>query len=173
MNKFQLAQRSAVINMHQSALRVELARHEAVKQTLALFPPKLRPFVNLTVSDYGHSVQFSLSLRDLDSFKDKKLTKLLEKFADEGWQSRSVDYTHSDTPNRDFSFTRTVPWTPKPSKHTRWIETHCGEYHIPTSFDISINLFTYVKSDSPMCRVVVTDVVEKVVREEVKQIVCA
>lgn len=173
MNKFQIAQRSAVINMHQSALRVELARHPEVAATLKMFPPKLRPFVNLTVSDYGHSVQFSLSLRDLDSFKDKGLGKILERFADGDWQSRSTDWTHSDTPNRDFQFTRTVPWTPKPSKHTRWIAAHLGEHHIPSSFDISINLFTYVKSDSPMCRVVVTDVVEKVVREEVKQIVCA
>lgn len=173
MNKFQIAQRNAIIRMHESAIRAELARHPEVKATLALFPPKLRPEVRLSVSDYSDGVQFTLSLRDLDSFKDKTLTKLLAKFAGDEWQTRSTDFTHSDTPNRDFSFTRKVAWTPKPSKHTRWIETHCGPYHIPTSFDINISLYTYVKSDSPMCRVVVTDVVEKIVREEVKQIVCA
>ena len=38
---------------------------------------------------------------------------------------------------------------------------------------IDVRFFTYVKSDSPSCRVVVKEVVEEVVRSEIKEIVCA
>jgi len=79
MNKFQFAQRNAVITAHQSAIRIELARHPAVKQILALFPPKLRNNVRLTLNEYSSGVQFTLTLNELDSFKDKMLTKLLAK----------------------------------------------------------------------------------------------
>jgi hypothetical protein len=34
-------------------------------------------------------------------------------------------------------------------------------------------LFTYVKSDSPTCRIVVEGYEEEVVRKEIKKIVCA
>lgn len=173
MNKFQIAQRNASINAHRTAIRTELARHEEVRKTLALFPPKLRSEVVLQVSEYNNSVSFTLVMRDLESFKDKQLTKLLAKFAGDEWLTRSNDYTHSDTPNRDFSFTRKLAWTPKPSKHTRWLAAYVGDYFIPSSFDISVNLFTYVKSDSPLCRIVVAGVEEEVVRKEIKQIVCA
>ena len=173
MNKFQIAQRSAIINAHLAAIRTELARHPEVAATLKLFPPKLRPEVLLKVNDYNNSVSFTLTLRDLESFKDKQLTKLLAKFAGDEWLTRSSDYTYSDTPNRDFAFTRKLAWTPKPSKHTRWLAAYVGDYYVPTSFDISVNLFTYVKSDSPLCRIVVAGVEEEVVRKEIKQIVCA
>jgi len=36
-----------------------------------------------------------------------------------------------------------------------------------------VTVFAYVKSDSPLCRVVVTGVTERMVREETKEIVCA
>ena len=173
MNKFQFAHRNATIKAHEAAIRAELARHPAVKQTLSLFPPKLRDQVRLHVSDYSNTMQFTLTMSDIDSFKDKALIKLLTKFADDEWQTHSRDWTHGDTPNRDFAFTRKVTWTPKPSRHTRWIATNCGEYYVPISFDIDVRLFTYVKSDSPLCRMVVTEVKEEIVRKEIKQIVCA
>lgn len=173
MNKFQIAQRNAIINAHRTAIRAELARHPEVAATLKLFPPKLRSEVVLQVSEYNNSVTFTLVMRDLESFKDKGLVKLLSRFAGDEWQTRSNDYTYDDKPNRDFSFVRKLAWTPKPSKHTRWLAAYVGDYFIPSSFDLSVNLFTYVKSDSPLCRIVVTEVKERVVREEVKQIVCA
>ena len=173
MNKFQLAHRNATIKAHEAAIRTELARHEEVKKTLALFPPKLRDQVRLHVSDYSNTMQFTLTLDNLDTFKDKTLVKILSRFAEGDWESRSTDYTHSDTPSRDFAFNRSVAWTPKPSRHTRWIATHCGEYYIPISFDIQVGIYAYVKSDSPLCRMVVTEVKEEVVRKEIKQIVCA
>lgn len=173
MNKFQIAHRNATIKMHQSALRVELARHPEVAATLKMFPPKLRSEVRLNISEYNNTVQFAVVLIDLDSFKDKALTKLIAKFAGDEWGSQTNDYTYDDKPNRDYHFTRRVAWTPKPSKHTRWLEANGSEYPLPTTFEIVINIFAYVKSDSPLCRVVVTGFKEEVTRKEIKQIVCA
>lgn len=173
MNKFQLAHRNATIKAHEAAIRTELARHPAVKATLALFPPKLREAVRLHVSDFSNTVWMSVNMDDLDSFKDKALTKLLAKFADADWKGSSRDWTHSDTPNRDFNFSRDVAWKPKASRHTRWLDTYCGYYYIPNSFEIHVSVNAYVKSDSPLCRMVVTGVEEEVVRKEIKQIVCA
>lgn len=173
MNKIQVAQRNATIAAHQSAIRVELARHPVVRNILMCFPPALRKDVGLRISDYSDSVNFTLTMRDLESFKDKKLTKLLACFAGDEWQTQTSDYTYSDAPNRDFSFNREIPWTPKPSKHTRWIEKNCGAYHIPNTFRVYITLYTYVKSDSPTCRIVVEGYEEEVVRKEIKKIVCA
>lgn len=172
MNRFQIAHRNATIAAHRSAIRVELARHPAVKKILAMFPPVLRNEVRMQVGEFHDGVSFSLRLSDLNSFKDRKLTNLLAKFAGDEWASQTNDYTF-DTPNRDFHFNREIPWTPKPSKHTRWIEANCGAYHIPTSFRVSVSLFTYVKSDSPTCRIVVEGYEEEVVRKEIKKIVCA
>lgn len=38
---------------------------------------------------------------------------------------------------------------------------------------VQVKVFAYVKSDSPLCRVVVTGMKEEVVRTAIKQIVCA
>jgi hypothetical protein len=91
----------------------------------------------------------NISIRDLDSFKSPKLTKVLEKFMGDEWKSRVNDYPN-ETPNKDFHFGKQV-----------------GE------FAIDVSIYAYVKSDSPLCRVVVTGVTERVVREEIKEIVCS
>ena len=173
MNKFQIAQRNATAALHKQAIRIELARHPVVRNILMMFPPALRENVNLGVSDYSDAVHLTLTIRDLDSFKDKTLTKVLAKFAiDDAWQARTTDYTHSDTPNRDFNFTRTVAWTPKTSKHTKWLDDTCGEHRIPNEFTVYLTLYTYVKSDSPTCRIVVKGIQEEIVRKEITEIVC-
>ena len=41
------------------------------------------------------------------------------------------------------------------------------------NFELNVTVYSYVKSDSPLCRVVVTGTTERIVREETKQIVCA
>ena len=43
----------------------------------------------------------------------------------------------------------------------------------PLTFELSVYVFAYVKADSAACRIVVTGVEEKVVRTEIKEIVCA
>ena len=95
------------------------------------------------------------TLRNLDSFKVPKLTCLLERFRGSEWTARVNEYTN-DSPNKDVHFEQRIPET--------------GQYH---EFTLNVSIYAYVKSDSPLCRIVVTGVTERVVREEVKQIVCA
>lgn len=136
------------------AARVALLKHPAVKAAFESFPRRQRKDVNMALSTYGDCVYMNLSLRELDSFKVSKLTFLLERFMGSEWTARVNEYTDG-TPNKDFHFERRVP-APNDSH-----------------FVIHVSIYAYVKSDSPLCRIVVTGVTERVVREETKQIVCA
>jgi hypothetical protein len=109
----------------------------------------MRKDVNVSLSSYGDSVFMNLTIRDLASFKSPKLTKVLEEFMGDEWTARVNDYPN-ETPNKDFHFGKQV-----------------GE------FAIDVSIYAYVKSDSPLCRIVVTGVTERVVREEIKEIVCS
>lgn len=135
--------------------RVEMLKHPTVKAAFEAFPPALRKDLNLSLSTYGDSVYINTTLRNLDSFKVPKLTCLLERFMGSEWTARVNEYTN-DSPNKDFHFEQRIPET--------------GQYH---EFTLNVSIYAYVKSDSPLCRIVVTGVTERVVREEVKQIVCA
>jgi len=132
----------------QIAMATVLKTHAAeIKQVWEMIPPKLRSGIYIS-SDYsGNTVRLSLPMRDLDGFKDKRLIKLLEKFAD--WDAETKDYTF-DAPNRDFYFDRSYPY----------------------GFNIRVAIYAYVKSDSPTCRIVVKGVTTKVVEEEIREIVC-
>lgn len=124
------------------------ARASDLKQYFEMLPPSLRKYAYVQADHYDSTLRISLSLRDLDSFKDKRLTRLLEKFAD--WQSSTQDWTF-EQPNRDFMFTH---------------QTTFG-------IRIKVSIYAYVKSDSPLCRVVVKGVTTRVVEEEIREIVCA
>jgi hypothetical protein len=128
--------------------KASLIKHPAVKAAFESFPLNMRRSVGMSVASYSSTVYISTTVRGLDSFKDAKLTRLLEKFLD--WETQVNDYTGSDTPNKDFAFTKKLE-----------------------GMEIRVCIYAYVKSDSPLCRIVVTGVTERVVREEVKQIVCA
>ena len=77
-----------------------------IKEVYEMFPLSLRRMVHVHADIWGDCLRFSISLGDLDSFKDKKLTRLLERFAD--WDATTNDYTHG-APNRDFYFTYRHP----------------------------------------------------------------
>jgi hypothetical protein len=143
------ASRIARTEAKRLAARVALLKDPAVKAAFEAFPPVMRKDVNVSLSSYGDTVFMNLSIRDLDSFKSPKLTKVLEKFMGDEWKLRVNDYPN-ETPNKDFHFGKQV-----------------GE------FAIDVSIYAYVKSDSPLCRVVVTGVTERVVREEVREIVCS
>lgn len=118
-----------------------------IKQIWEMVPPKLRSHVYISAQSFDYMVRLSLPMRDLDGFKDKRLTKLLEKFAD--WTAETRDYTY-DTPNRDYHFERKYPH----------------------GLNVKFSVYAYVKSDSPTCRIVVKGVTTKVVEEEIREIVC-
>ena len=132
------------------AARVALLKHPAVKAAFEAFPPVMRKDINVSLSAYGDSVFMNTTLRGLDSFKSPKLTKVLEKFMGDEWTARVNEYTNDLSPNKDFHF-----------------EQRVGK------FTIAVSLYAYVKSDSPLCRVVVTGMTERMVREEIREIVCA
>ena len=147
--------------LHQArkSLRVDAAKYKVldaklkslapeIKAVYEMFPPAHRKNVQVSADVWGTMLRISLSLHDLDSFKDRKLTRLLEKFAD--WEASTSDCTHG-TPNRDFYFT----------------------FHHPRGLTFKIAIYAYVKSDSPLCRVVVTGTRSRVVEEEIREIVCA
>lgn len=146
------ARESAIKAAKSIALKPLLLRHPEVKAAFNLIPAKVRKDAMLALSTYGNVVFISVTMYDLDSFKDKQLTKVLEKFID--WDTTTNEYT-SGLPNKDFRF-----------------DKKCKDDKVG-DFEISVAVYAYVKSDSPLCRIVVTGVTEEVVRKEVKQIVCA
>ena len=150
------------------AARVVLLKHPAVKAAFESFPRRQRKDVNMSLSTYGDCVYMNISLRELDSFKDKQLTHILEPFMGSEWTARVNEYTDG-TPNKDFHFERREAAS---SPAWSWTDSEADPHHVDT-FVIHVSIYAYVKSDSPLCRIVVTGVTERVVREEVKQIVCA
>lgn len=124
------------------------ARAADLKPFFEMLPPSLRKGVYVSADACDATLRMGVSLRELDSFKDKRLTRLLEKFAD--WESSTQDYTYTQ-PNRDFMFTHQTPF----------------------GIRIRVAIYAYVKSDSPLCRVVVKGVTTRVVEEEIREIVCA
>jgi hypothetical protein len=145
----------------------------------------------LDVDQHAETVRIGVSLRDLDSFKDPRLMKVLEAFVGDGsgaadgaeWESSTADYAYA-MPNRDYSFTRRLSLA-DPTRLPPGLRKALSRAHdtlsaltpwdasTPKELKIIVNVYAYVKSDSPLCRVVVTGVTERVVREEKKEIVCA
>jgi len=146
------AARSARIEAKRMALKANLLKHPAVKEAFEMIPLKLRKDATVALSGFTNTVMINLYMYDLDSFKDKKLTNILERFLD--WETTTIDYTYS-LPNKDVRFDRSYE------------DAKVGK------FIISVQVMAYVKSDSPLCRIVTTGFTEEVVRKEIKQIVCA
>ena len=134
----------------QEAFNAKLRAHAPdLKQYFEMFPPSVRKNVSVSAEAFDETVRFGVSLHQLDSLKDKRLMRVLEKFAD--WEGASQDYTYGNQPNRDFYFTHQTPF----------------------GIRIKVAVYAYVKTDSPLCRVVVKGVTTKVVEEEIREIVCA
>jgi hypothetical protein len=146
------ATRQARDEAKRMALKPTLLKHPAVKEAFEMIPLKLRKDATVALSGFTNTVMINLYMYDLDSFKDKKLTNILERFLD--WETTTIDYTYS-LPNKDVRFDRSYE------------DAKLGP------FTVSVQVMAYVKSDSPLCRIVTTGFTEEVVRKEIKQIVCA
>ena len=151
MSTFTKQAAQAARNLRAEAKRMtakaSLIKRPEVKAAFESFPLSMRRSVGMSIAAYSSTVYINATVRGLDSFKDAKLTRLLEKFLD--WETQVNEYTYGE-PNKDFAFTKKID-----------------------GMEIRVSIYAYVKSDSPLCRIVVTGVTERVVREEVKQIVCA
>ena len=168
----------ATAQRHQRILRALLVTHPAIKETFNLLPPTLRADAWLSAAEYDDNVSIGVSLRDLPGFKAPVLQRALAPFLSPAWTASTQDYAGS-TPNRDFKFSKRVPLTQALAQtiarhpSARWLSANDLGHMIPTSVLLSVGIYAYVKADSPTCRVVVTGVTERVVREEIKEIVCA
>jgi hypothetical protein len=141
------ASRNLRAEIKRMATRAAMLKRPEVKAAFEAFPLNMRRQVSMSVAGYSNTIYISATVRGLASFKDAKLTRLIEKFID--WETHVNEYTYGE-PNKDFAFTKKLE-----------------------GMEIRVCIYAYVKSDSPLCRIVVTGVTERVVREEVKQIVCA
>jgi len=141
------ATRNLRAEIKRMATRAAMLKRPEVKAAFEAFPLNMRRSVGMSVAGYSNTIYINATVRGLDSFKDAKLTRLLEKFLD--WETHVNEYTYGE-PNKDFAFTKKLE-----------------------GMEIRVCIYAYVKSDSPLCRIVVTGVTERVVREETKEIVCA
>jgi hypothetical protein len=90
-------------------------------------------------------VSATIRIRDLDSFKDDNLVSLLEALDNMGLAVATQDYTHSESPNREFRY-----------------ETD----------DYRLTVDAWVKSDSPLCKRVKTGETVRTVVDEQWKIEC-
>lgn len=167
------ARHEALVHMHRSALMPLLVGSQPVRSTLMLLPPAARRDASLDVGTTEPRVAVAVGFYRLSSFKDKRLARALEPFVtDSSWSAETREWALT-TPNRDYVFHRKMPLPQQAldSTHARWLRKH-APCKMPSEFTLWMYVYAYVKSDSATCRVVVTGVKEKVVREEIKEIVC-
>lgn len=150
----------------------------------------------LDISSTAQTVTIGLSLENLESFKDALLLDALAPFVEgtDGagtpvWRAESRDYTYN-APNRDYLFTQSLALWEGDGTSVAAISLPVGlqrayaraysvledmgaAWALPKTFDLRVGIYAYVKTDSPLCRVVVKGIEEKIVREEIKEIVCA
>ena len=176
------AKRRAIVAQHKRVLLAACVRLPQVKPLfVALAKAALGgeyPWV--TAPDYSAEVSVGLTMRELASFKDERLTKLVSRFAGDEWTASTQDYTY-DKPNRDFRFTMIVDdpldtpalrLTAAERRSLAWLREHAS-WEMPRTLTLSVSIYAYVKADSDACRIEVVGFEEEVVKREVKRIVCA
>lgn len=168
--KIKDAARSAVIGANVVLLRSTLPRMPQVKEVFKKLPANQRGLASISPCTYSDECMIYLTVRGLSSFKDLRLQRIIECFIDDDWHMSTQDYTEGVI-NRDFTFTKVFAWEHDMSKrHVKFLQTH---HVLPPTFKVSFMLCAYVKADSASCHLEVVEVKEKVVREEIKRIVCA
>lgn len=179
--------RRAVIAQHKRVLHAALVRLPQVKP---LFVTLTRAALGgehpwVTTSEYSAEVSLGLTLRELESFKDGRLTKLLERFAGDEWRGTTTDYTY-DQPNRDYRFAMEIDdplgaygpghpalrLTAAEQRSLAWLREQ-APYEVPRTLQITVGIYAYVKADSDACRIEVVGIEEAVIKKEIKRIVCA
>jgi len=178
--------------------RVIAAQHKRVLHAALVRLPQVKPiFVALakaglggeqpwvTTSEYSAEVSLGLTMRELPSFKDKRLMKLVSRFAGDEWTATTTDYTY-DRPNRDYRFTMEIDdplgaygpghpallLTAAERRSLAWLREHAS-WELPRTVLLTVGIYAYVKADSDACRIEVVGIEEEVVKKEIKRIVCA
>lgn len=180
--------RRAIVAQHKRVLYAAFVRLPQVKPIFVTLAKAglggEHPWVN--TSEYSAEVSVGMTMRELPSFKDKRLTKLVSAFAGDEWTATTTDYTY-DRPNRDYSFKmeitdpladlldeqrRGLRLTAAEQRSLAWLREHAS-WELPRTLMISVQIYAYVKADSDACRIEVVGIEEEVVKKEIKRIVCA
>ena len=168
---------------HRTVLHDACTRLPEVKRAFALLTRALpagdsQPWPWLSVGTYTPTLDIGVSVRNLDSFKDVSLLRLLSQFAGDEWTPETSDHTYA-APNRDYRFKREIPnplsalrLTAAERRALAWLEEH-DRWYIPQVCTLTVGVYAYVKADSDACRIEVVGVEEEVIKREVKRIVCA
>jgi hypothetical protein len=180
--------RRAIIAQHKRVLYAAFVRLPQVKPIFVTLAKAAlggeHPWVN--TSEYSAEVSLGLTLRELESFKDERLTKLVSAFAGDEWTATTTDYTY-DQPNRDYRFTmeieapladlldeqrRGLRLTAAEQRSLAWLREHAS-WEVPRTMQLTVGIYAYVKADSAACRIEVVGIEEEVIKKEIKRIVCA
>lgn len=166
---------------HRAVLHDACMRLPEVKRAFALLTratSENNPWPWLSVGAYSPTVDIGVSTRDLASFKDPALLRLLSRFAGDEWTSETTDYTYAE-PNRDYRFKREIHnplsalrLTAAERRSLAWLEAR-NWWDIPKVCTLTVVVYAYVKADSDACRIEVVGVEEEVIKKEIKRIVCA
>lgn len=164
--------------LHDACMRLPEVKRAFALLTRALPAGDSQPWPWLSVGAYSPTVDIGVSTRDLDSFKDPALLRLLSRFAGDEWTSETTDYTYA-APNRDYRFKREIHnplsglrLTAAERRSLAWLEAHDG-WCVPKVCTLTVAVYAYVKADSDACRIEVVGVEEEVIKKEIKRIVCA
>jgi hypothetical protein len=149
---------------YQMILRTKLVEHPA-------FIEAARPLeahnLQVRLGEETDSVYLMAYVYDLESFKDPRIVELLAHYSD--WDARTEDFT-AGAPARDFMFSRTVPWVPRMSASSLWLEAH--QSPLPDRAMLNVAIHAMVARNSPSCRVEIVGVEETVDRKVIRRIVC-
>ena len=164
--------------LHDACMRLPEVKRAFALLTRALPAGDSQPWPWLSVGTYTPTLDIGVSVRNLDSFKDVSLLRLLSQFAGDEWTPETSDHTYA-APNRDYRFKREIHnplsalrLTAAERRSLAWLEAHDGWY-IPKVCTLTVAVYAYVKADSDACRIEVVGVEEEVIKREVKRIVCA
>lgn len=164
--------------LHDACLRLPEVKRAFALLTRALPAGDSQTWPWLSVGTYTPTIDIGVSMRNLSSFKDPALLRLLSKFAGDEWTPETSDYTY-DVPNRDYRFRRelhnplsALRLTAAERRSLAWLEAR-DQWFIPKVCTLTVAVYAYVKADSDACRIEVVGVEEEVIKKEVKRIVCA
>ena len=151
-------------------IKPTLLRQPVVARIFNALPPRLRSSAHVRIASFSDQVFVSVSICGLKSFKDERLTALLDKFLEPGWKVSMDDWAGGDAPNRDYKFTRRFTWE-HDERAIAYKKLIKEGMPIPQTFEITVTISAWVTEDSATCRII-TKEREETVKKIDRFIVC-
>jgi hypothetical protein len=163
--------------MHKSIRKRAMLRLPEVKATFALLPPSARK--NAFISLDNSTITVASTMKNLTSFKDPRLVRVLTKANEWGTPEQTRDWPNEKEPERDYSF-----WCVRDGtldaldallpKETRDYFEHHYVYGVSSRDPLKLRftIYAYVKEDSPTCRSVIVRTEQRVITDVIREIMC-